>query len=252
MARYAALIITVDNVSARSPEHEVAYTLLQAEDQFANFAGMEFSDVPTPQRWKDSRSTSFKWSEISWLRSITRLPIVVKGIQTAEDAWLCAKHGVAGLVVSNHGGYALPDAKGTLTILPEVVNAVGGDVEVYLDGGVRRGTDVLKALAVGARAVFIGRPYIWALISAGEAGVRDALEILRTELDTAMGLCGVTDVREVDRCLISEHGRVDISIDLRTQLQRLSRLHSRGEITAAEYELLNAKLLARDSRSRSD
>ena len=127
------------------------------------------------------------------------MPLVIKGVQTAEDARLCAEYGCEALVVSNHGGHALQGTEGTIEMLPKIADAVGDRLEVYLDGGVRKGADVLKALALGARAVFVGRPIFWGLSVNGEAGVRHCLEILRTELSVAMGLCGVTDVKRVDR-----------------------------------------------------
>ena len=108
---------------------------------------------------------------MAWLKSITALPMVVKGILTAEDAQLAVEHGAAGIIVSNHGGRQLDGVLATIEALPEVVEAVGGRCEVYLDGGVRRGTDVLKALALGARGVFVGRPVLWGLAVDGAAGV---------------------------------------------------------------------------------
>ncbi len=98
------------------------------------------------------------WSDLEWLRSLSSMPIIIKGIQTSEDARLCTGYGVEGLVVSNHGGHALDRTSGTIQMLPEIVEAVGDRAEVYIDGGVRRGSDVLKCLALGAKAVFIGRP----------------------------------------------------------------------------------------------
>lgn len=121
---------------------------------------------------------------------------------TWEDARLCVEHGIDGIVVSNHGGRVTDSVAATIEVLPEVVDAVGGSCEVYLDGGARRGSDVLKALALGARGVFIGRPVWWGLAVAGEAGVRAVLEILRRELDEAMMFCGKRSVTEIDRALV--------------------------------------------------
>ena len=106
---------------------------------------------------------SLTWDALAWLKSITSLPIVVKGILTAEDAQLAAEHGAAAIIVSNHGGRQLDGVLATIEALPEVFDAVAGRCEIYLDGGVRRGTDVLKALALGARGVFVGRPALWGL-----------------------------------------------------------------------------------------
>ena len=146
----------------------------------------------------DLLNESLTWKDIDWLRSISRLPVLLKGIMTAEDAKLAAEHGVAGIVVSNHGGRQLDSTLGTLDVLPEVVAAVKGRVEVYVDGGIRRGTDVLKALALGARAVLVGRPILWGLALGGADGVRAVLQHLQMELDTAIALAGRATVKEID------------------------------------------------------
>jgi isopentenyl diphosphate isomerase/L-lactate dehydrogenase-like FMN-dependent dehydrogenase len=145
---------------------------------------------------------SLTWEALDWMRSITRLPVVVKGILTQEDAALALAHGAAAIVVSNHGGRQLDTAVATIEALPEVVEAVAGRCEVYLDGGVRRGTDVLKALALGARAVFVGRPILWALAVGGEDGVRHALDLLRRELGLDMGIAGRPTLASIDRSLV--------------------------------------------------
>ena len=125
---------------------------------------------------------------------------------TAEDAVLAVDHGIAGIVVSNHGGRQLDSTLGSLDALPEVVGAVRGRIEVYLDGGIRRGTDVLKALALGAKAVFVGRPVLWGLALGGADGVRAVLDELRTELDTAMALAGRATVKDIDSSLVLRAG----------------------------------------------
>ena len=134
--------------------------------------------------------TSLTWRDLEWLRSECRLPLVVKGILTAEDAVLACEHGCAGMVVSNHGGRQLDGVSATLDALPEVAEAVAGRAEVYLDGGIRRGTDVAMALALGARAVFVGRPALWGLAAGGEEGARHVLEIFRDEIALALLLLG--------------------------------------------------------------
>jgi 4-hydroxymandelate oxidase len=145
---------------------------------------------------------SLCWSDLAWLRSITSLPILVKGLVRADDARRAVEAGVNGVVVSNHGGRQLDASPASLDVLPEVVEAVRGAVEVYLDGGVRRGSDVVKAVALGARAVLLGRPILWGLGAAGEAGVGRVLALLRAELDTAMALCGCRSVAEITRDLV--------------------------------------------------
>lgn len=144
---------------------------------------------------------TFTWNDLAWLRSVTRLPIVLKGILTAEDARLAADHG-AHVWVSNHGGRQLDTAVSSIEALPEIADEVGGEVEIYLDGGVTRGTDVVKALALGARAVFLGRAALWGLAAGGEAGVRRTLELLEDEVRLALALCGKQNVGQVGRELV--------------------------------------------------
>jgi 4-hydroxymandelate oxidase len=141
---------------------------------------------------------SVSWRDLEWIASEGQLPVVLKGIVTAEDAELAVAHGAAAIVVSNHGGRQLDGAPATLDALPEVVEAVAGRVEVLLDGGVRRGTDMAKALALGARAVLVGRAPIFGLAVGGEEGVRHVLELLREELELALCLLGCTSPAELD------------------------------------------------------
>jgi isopentenyl diphosphate isomerase/L-lactate dehydrogenase-like FMN-dependent dehydrogenase len=145
------------------------------------------------------------WDDFRWIREAWKGPIVVKGVHTADDARRAADHGASAMVVSNHGGRQLDGVAPTLRVLPEVVEAVGGQIEVLLDGGIRRGSDVVKALCLGARAVLIGRAYAYGLGAAGGAGVTRALEILRTDIVRTMKLLGCGRVGELDR------GFVDVS-----------------------------------------
>lgn len=133
---------------------------------------------------------SLTWNDIAWLAGETSVPVLVKGICRADDARLAAQHGAAGVIVSNHGGRQLDSAPATVTVLPAVVEAVGGKVPVLIDGGIRRGTDVLKALALGAKAVLVGRSVLWGLTLGGADGVFTVLEMLRGELELAMALAG--------------------------------------------------------------
>ena len=143
------------------------------------------------------------WEDIDWLRSQTPLPLVIKGIMTGEDATLAAEHGVQGIIVSNHGARNLDTTLATIEVLPEVVEAVGGRMEVLVDGGIRRGADVVKALALGAKAVLIGRPIFWGLAVDGEAGLRRVLAILREEIEITMALCGRPTIASIDSTLIT-------------------------------------------------
>jgi 4-hydroxymandelate oxidase len=143
------------------------------------------------------------WDAIGWLKSITRLPVLIKGVLTAEDAACAIASGADGIVVSNHGGRQLDGSIATIDALPDIAVRVAGRIPVLLDGGVRRGTDVLKALALGASAVLIGRPYLWDLAAAGEAGVRRVLDLLREEFELAMALSGCPAVAAIHRSLIA-------------------------------------------------
>jgi 4-hydroxymandelate oxidase len=140
---------------------------------------------------------------VSWLRSITKLPLLIKGIVRADDARRAIESGASGVVVSNHGGRQLDASPATIDVLARVVDAVAGRGEVLIDGGVRRGTDVIKAIALGARAVLVGRPVLWGLAAGGRAGVAAALGVLRRELDLAMALCGCPDVASITRDLVT-------------------------------------------------
>jgi len=215
-------MITVDNVTERTWEREYRHDVTLAEHGsvlkqplssrrtlrswpgrlYRTFDDIDRPNLPSQDNFHDVLESNLQWSDLDWLRGITTLPIVVKGIQTAEDAALCVEHGMDGLVVSNHGGHTVNNLNGTVDILPEVTDAVGGRLEIYLDGGVRKGTDVLKALALGARAVFIGRPTFWGLTLAGEDGVAAVLDILRNELWIDAGRCGVRDLACVDSRLV--------------------------------------------------
>jgi 4-hydroxymandelate oxidase len=221
-AGYRAIMLTVDNVTKRTWEREYRHDIALADPAsslkqpasarrslrswpgrlYRTFDDIDRPNLPNEDNFHDVLESNLQWSDLEWLRGITSLPIVVKGIQTAEDAALCVEHGVQGIVVSNHGGHTVDNLHATIDTLPEVVEAVGGRLEVYLDGGVRRGTDVLKALALGARAVFIGRPTFWGLTLGGEDGVAAVLEILRNELWIDAGRCGVRDVTRVERRLV--------------------------------------------------
>ena len=142
------------------------------------------------------------WKDIEWLAGVTKLPVLVKGILRADDARRAINHGAAGIIVSNHGARQLDTTPASISVLPEIVDAVAGAVEIYVDGGIRRGTDVLKAMAYGARAVLVGRPILWGLAVGGEAGVKYVLEMLRQEFDLAMALSGCPSLSAISRDLV--------------------------------------------------
>ena len=142
------------------------------------------------------------WKDVEWLCSLTRLPVLLKGICRADDARRAFDHGASGIVVSNHGGRQMDTAPATIEVLPGVAAAVAGRVPMLIDGGIRRGLDVFKALALGASAVQVGRPVLWGLAVAGQQGVEMTLSLLRQELDLAMALAGCSDIALVPRALV--------------------------------------------------
>ena len=143
------------------------------------------------------------WSDLTWIREVWRGPIIVKGVLTADDARRAVNEGAAAISVSNHGGRQLDCVPASLRVLPEIVKAVDGQIEVLMDGGIRRGTDIAKALCLGARAVLCGRAYAYGLAAAGEAGVNRAIEILRTDLDRTLRLLGCANVGELNRSYVN-------------------------------------------------
>ena len=151
---------------------------------------------------RDNFKSDLGFDDLDWLCNCTRLPVVVKGACRSDDARKSAEHGAKAIVVSNHGGRQLDTAPATCEVLPHVAEAVGDRCEIYVDGGIRRGSDVLKAIALGARAVLVGRPILWGLTVNGEQGATHILEILRRELDEAMLLCGSTTLEDIGRWLL--------------------------------------------------
>jgi 4-hydroxymandelate oxidase len=175
----------------------------------ANFRGMEQAQFPGTHGSglaafvAHQFDPSLTWEAVEWLREVSGLPVLIKGVVTAEDARRAVEHGAAGIIVSNHGGRQLDMAEPTLHTLPRVVEAAGDAVPVLVDGGIRRGTDVLKALALGARATLIGRPYLWGLATEGQTGVERVLSLLRAELERAMALTGRPTLADIDRSLLT-------------------------------------------------
>ena len=194
-AGYRALVLTVDLPVLGNREKDKRNFVVVPPPPFveANFVDVE----KRGQQW-----VALTWESLSWLRSITSLPILLKGILTAEDALLAIEHGMDGIVVSNHGGRQLDSALASIDALPEIVEAVAGRCEVYFDGGIRRGTDILKALALGARAVLVGRPVLWGLAANGAEGAYQVLEILRKELELAMTLSGRPTLSSIDHTVV--------------------------------------------------
>jgi isopentenyl diphosphate isomerase/L-lactate dehydrogenase-like FMN-dependent dehydrogenase len=196
-AGFGALMLTVDLPVAGRRERDLRAGFALPED-------LPLPNLPTALRREgfhaalhEAVDDTLTWRDLEWLRSLCALPLVLKGILTAEDALLAAEHGAAAVVVSNHGGRQLDGVPATLDVLPEVVEAVGERVEVLLDGGIRRGIDVLKALALGARATLSGRAVLWGLAAGGEAGATRVLALLRDEIELGLKLLGCPSPADV-------------------------------------------------------
>jgi 4-hydroxymandelate oxidase len=209
-AGYAALVLTVDTpVLGRRVRDERNRFDLPPGIVMANLDGSGLPNAAgsgLTSHILSRHDDSLSWDDLAWLRGLAPMPLVLKGVVAAEDARRAADAGVDALIVSNHGGRQLDGAPPTIDALPEVVDAAAGRLEVLVDGGVRRGTDVLKALALGASAVCVGRPYLWGLATGGEAGVRSVLRYLRDDLTLAMALSGQPAVSSIDRSLVRSVG----------------------------------------------
>jgi 4-hydroxymandelate oxidase len=198
-----AICITVDTpvLGTRNRETRDRFDLPAGLDR-ANLRGIKGATAPHFDAggvYSDVLDPSLDWATVDWIRGFAKVPIVLKGVMAPEDARLAVEHGVAGVIVSNHGARNLDTTPATIEALPGVVEAVEGRMPVLLDSGIRRGIDVVKALALGAKAVLLGRAYLWALAAAGGAGVENIVRIIHTELLTAMALCGCTTIAEIDR-----------------------------------------------------
>jgi 4-hydroxymandelate oxidase len=202
-AGYQALAITVDTpvLGPRYRELRAKFKLPDGIDR-ANLRGLAGStggQRPTEESiFSATLDPKLSWKDIEWLRSLTKLPVILKGVQNPDDAQRAIEVGAAGVIVSNHGGRNLDTGPATIEALPGVVARVQGRMPVLVDGGIRRGTDVLKALALGANAVLIGRPYVYGLAVDGSRGVTRVVNILRRELEAAMALTGRTSIASID------------------------------------------------------
>jgi 4-hydroxymandelate oxidase len=202
------LMVTVDRIAGRN--QETLFRLMKSDTReclgchdrsnFANRAlrrhnydGIDLSDIKG-----DGQSSNLDWDTVKRMRDVTQMKIMLKGIVTADDAELAVKNGIDGILVSNHGGRGEDNGRSTIDALPEIIAAVKGQMPVIVDSGFRRGTDVVKALAMGAQAVGVGRPYLWGLGAFGEAGVERVLEIVRVETRAAMQQCGARSVKDLN------------------------------------------------------
>jgi isopentenyl diphosphate isomerase/L-lactate dehydrogenase-like FMN-dependent dehydrogenase len=200
-AGFLALALTVDapRLGRRERDLRTGFAIPADVTVPSYAAAVGQASAGTPIEMFARMDASISWHDLEHLCAETKLPVLVKGIETAEDARLACEHGAAGVIVSNHGGRQLDGVPATIDALPEVVEAVEGRVEVLLDGGVRRGTDVVRALALGARAVLAGRAPIWGLAARGEQGAREVLALLREEIELALVLLGCPSPAHVTR-----------------------------------------------------
>jgi 4-hydroxymandelate oxidase len=205
-----ALMLTVDTPEWGRRERDVrncfhlppglsAINLIPSNDR-GEYIGQHGAGMGQAFSWMIDPSVT--WKDVDWLRSLTDLPLIVKGVCRPDDAEIALQHGVSGICVSNHGARQMDTAPATIEVLPAIAEQVAGRVPVMLDGGVRRGLDVFKAIALGATAVQIGRPVLWGLANGGQSGVQTALELLRKEFDLAMALAGCPDIASIKRDLV--------------------------------------------------
>jgi 4-hydroxymandelate oxidase len=207
-AGFEVLVVTVDAPvsGARTREHRAGFQVPPGMSA-VNLDGLPAPEVPALSSgasivFEHFMAIATTWDDIAWLKSQTKLPIILKGILTGEDAKRAVELGIDGIIVSNHGGRTLDTSPATITVLPEIVAATEGRVPLLLDGGIRRGTDVLKAIALGASAVLIGRPIIYGLAVDGALGAAHVLRILRDEFEMAMVLTGCRTLADIDRNLV--------------------------------------------------
>jgi len=203
-AGYQAIVMTVDAPLLGRRERDARNRFTLPEGLTAANLSSQLARIPSDgtdsglfQFFASVLDPGLTWDDLEWLASLTTLPVLVKGVVRGDDAERAIEHGAGGVIVSNHGGRQLDTSISSIDALSEVAEAVDGRGAVLMDGGVRRGTDIVKALALGANAVLIGRPVLWGLAVGGEEGVRHVLRILREELDLAMALCGASNLEEL-------------------------------------------------------
>jgi L-lactate dehydrogenase (cytochrome)/(S)-mandelate dehydrogenase len=230
-ANYDGIVLTIDNQLLGKRERDLAngftippeFSLVQSVAMLGKIKWwwrmrgelrrITFGNYVRPGKKEDIKKLASRmaelldpalsWKDVDWIRGMTSKPLIIKGILSGDEAEAAINHGADAIVVSNHGGRQLDGAVSSLDALPGIVRQVDGRIPVLLDGGVRRGTDVVIALALGATACLLGRPQLWGVAVAGEAGVRHLLEIYAKEIDTAMGLCGVGKIADIDLSLLA-------------------------------------------------
>lgn len=209
-AGFKALVLTIDAPIFGDRRADIRNKFsLPSHLRLANFEGNLSDGVNTKKEGSSLNEyvmnlfdDTLSWNDVKWLQSITSLPIVLKGVLSSEDALLAVQSGVQAIIVSNHGARQVDSIPASIEALPEIVKAVNGKIEVYMDGGVRQGIDIFKALALGAKMVFGGRPILWGLSHSGEKGARNVLELFRKELDVTFALTGCRSVKDVTRDMV--------------------------------------------------
>ena len=201
-AGYKAVVVTLDSQWPPKRERNI-------RNNYRRTRGVNYpksgAETPRPAgRAGEGSDPAATWKDLEWIKSASDLPVVAKGVMTGEDVELCVDAGADGVIVSNHGGRHLDNTLATIEVLSEAVAAAKGKIEIYLDGGIRRGADVVKAIALGAKAVFIGRPLFWGLALDGEQGVIRVLEILREEIEITMAKCGRPTVGSIDSSVVAK------------------------------------------------
>jgi 4-hydroxymandelate oxidase len=204
---YEAVIVTLD--SQWPPKRERNIRNNYRRTRGVNYPATAGAETPRPAgRAGEGSDPAATWSDLEWIKSAAGLPVLAKGIMTGEDVELCLQVGADGVIVSNHGGRHLDNTLATIEVLSEAVAAAQGKLEVFLDGGIRRGADVVKAIALGARAVFIGRPLFWGLALGGDKGVVRVLNILREEIEITMAKCGRPTIASIDSTVVVKAPRL--------------------------------------------
>jgi len=201
-AGYKAVVVTLDSQWPPKRERNI-------RNNYRRTRGVNYpksgAETPRPAgRAGEGSDPAATWKDLEWIKSASDFPVVAKGVMTGEDVELCVEAGADGVIVSNHGGRHLDNTLATIEVLSEAVAAAKGKIEIYLDGGIRRGADVVKAIALGAKAVFIGRPLFWGLALDGEQGVIRVLEILREEIEITMAKCGRPTVGSIDSSVVAK------------------------------------------------
>lgn len=203
-AGFKALVLTVDAPKFGSRRRDLSNNFKVAAGFLANFDQNSSKGLQS----LEYIDASIKWRDITWLREVSKLPVLVKGILTVEDSLIAIDYGASGIVVSNHGGRQLDGVPATVEVLGGICRAVAGRVPVFVDGGVRTGTDAFKCLALGAKMVFVGRPILWGLAYDGAKGVGDVLKILKDELELTMKLSGCPSLADIHPNMVAHEAQL--------------------------------------------